>query len=499
MASVTFASVPEISEAVLRSADTFRDGFLHAEPFKHVVIEDFFEPSFAEKLLADFPSFDPKLATNEFGQTGRKAVNTKIRTISPAYQDLYRLISAKPFLDLVSRLSGIPDLVLDPKMYGGGTHDNQHGQELDPHVDFNYDEAQKLHRRLNLIVYLNKQWRSEWGGALEIHSDPRDPAANRVTSYDPLFNRCVLFETNERSWHGFPRIDIPVDKRHLSRKSISIYLYTKDRPANEIAPMHSTFYVQRRLPRHMQVGYTLTHQDLEEVQQLLTVRDGWIKTYQRMEIEKNREIADKCHVIQDLRSHALAPLTGYILQDGPAVGIFGDGWVASQARLRIQALLPVIRVALRGYRPELAVAGRVRMAIDELTVAESEVNTSTFEVGAEFPTPLTGTFSLQVTFEPAGDRHRIDGDDRDLAFVIVELRATHPEVQTNTDRLTAELAQCMAHLQAAERTIEERTAWARRNADEAEALAKHVQALWSTFWVRLGGKLGLLPKLGKTQ
>jgi hypothetical protein len=492
MASVTFASVPEISDEVLRSADTYRDAFLHAEPFKHVVIEDFFEPSFAEKLLADFPSFDLKLATNEFGLTGRKAVNTNIRTISPVYQELYRLIAAKPFLDLVSRLSGIPDLILDPKMYGGGTHDNQHGQELDPHVDFNYDEAQKLHRRLNLIVYLNKDWKTEWGGALEIHSNPREPSTNRFTSHDPLFNRCVMFETNERSWHGFPRIDLPADKRHLTRKSISIYLYTKDRPGEEIAPMHGTFYVQRPLPGHIQAGYTLAKHDTEDIRWLLSVRDGWIKAYQRMELEKNREIAAKGHLIENLRSHALAPLTGYILQDGPAEGLYGDGWVASSARLRIRALEPVSRIELRGYRPEYAPAGRLRIAIDDEVAAECTIGTNAFEVNAEFPTPLSGTFGFKVTLEPEGDQYRTDGDDRDLAFVLVELRALHPNA------IAAELEKRVAQLHAAELTIEERTVWAQRSAAEAEALGKHVQALWRTFWVRLGGKLGLLPKLGKT-
>jgi hypothetical protein len=492
MASVTLASAPEISETVWRNADAHCDAFLHAEPFKHVVIEDFFEPSFAEELLADFPNFDLKLATNEFGQTGGKAVNTNIRTISPVYQELYRLIAAKPFLDLASRLSGIPDLILDPKMYGGGTHDNRHGQELDPHVDFNYDEAQKLHRRLNLIVYLNKDWKTEWGGALEIHSNPRDPATNRITSYDPLFNRCVMFETNERSWHGFPRIDLPADKRHLSRKSISIYLYTKDRPAEEIAPMHGTFYVQRPLPRHIQAGYTLTEQDLAGIQRLLSVRDDWIKIYQRMELEKNREIADKGHLIEDLRSHALAPLTGYILQDGRAEGLYGDGWVAPLVKLRIRALESVSQIELRGYRPGQVPLGRLQIAIDDVLTAEFPVNTSTFEVSAELPKPLTGTFGLTLTFEPEGDRHRADGDDRDLAFVLLELRAFHPQ------GLHPDLAKYMERLRAAERTIEERTAWARSNEAEAEALGKHVRALWSTFWVRLGGKLGLLPKLGKT-
>src|SRR5690349_6860358 len=294
------APVPQISDAVLLDVDRHCDAFLHADPFKHVAIENFFEPAFAERLLADFPSFNPHLAKNEVGLAGGKAVNTNIREISPTYQELYELIASQPFLDFVGRLSGIPDLILDPKMYGGGTHDNRHGQDLDPHVDFNYDEAQQLHRRLNLIVYLNEDWKTEWGGAIEIHSNPRDPASNRIRAYDPLFNRCVMFETNEYSWHGFPRINLPPDKRHLSRKSISIYLYTKDRPAEEIAPLHRTFYVQRPLPDHIQAGRALTGEDVEELRKLLVRRDDWIAYYHKMELDKNREIAAKDHAVQDL-------------------------------------------------------------------------------------------------------------------------------------------------------------------------------------------------------
>jgi hypothetical protein len=163
------AALPQVSEAILQNASEYRKAFENARPFKHVVIEDFFDPAFAERVLADFPNFKTGMSKNEGGYTGGKAVHTKIREISPVYQELYDAISSKAFLDLASELSGIPDLILDPKLYGGGTHDNRHGQELDPHVDFNYDESRALHRRLNLIVYLNHEWRSEWGGALEIH------------------------------------------------------------------------------------------------------------------------------------------------------------------------------------------------------------------------------------------------------------------------------------------------------------------------------------------
>src|SRR5690349_4423947 len=329
------APVPQISDAVLLDVDRHCDAFLHADPFKHVAIENFFEPAFAERLLADFPSFNPHLAKNEVGLAGGKAVNTNIREISPTYQELYELIASQPFLDFVGRLSGIPDLILDPKMYGGGTHDNLHGQELDPHVDFNYDEARQLHRRLNLIVYLNKEWRSEWGGALEIHSNPRKPFENRISSYDPLFNRCVMFETNEYSWHGFPKIHLPEDKRHLSRKSISIYLYTRERPPEEVAPLHATFYVQRPLPARFAAGHVLTEDDVRELHALLIRRDQWIELYQKMELDKNRDLAELTAALECTRAQTPVPLTGYALLDGPVEGLYGDGWAASKVVLRV--------------------------------------------------------------------------------------------------------------------------------------------------------------------
>ncbi len=527
MASATFLSVAEISDAVLRKVEAYRNAFVHAEPFQHVMIEGFFETSFAEKLLADFPSFDPHLATNELGMTARKAVNTNIREISPVYQRLYEVIGSKPFLEFVSRLTGIPDLILDPKMYGGGTHDNQHGQELDPHVDFNYDEAQQLHRRLNLIVYLNKEWRSEWGGAIEIHSDPRDPAANRIRSFDPLFNRCVMFETNERSWHGFPRIDLPADKRHLSRKSISIYLYTKDRPAEEIAPMHGTFYVQRPLAKHITEGHTLMAQDVVNIQWLLTVRDGWIKAYQHMEVEKNREIKDKAHVIRELKSHTLAPLTGYVLQEGSPAGFHGDGWVASHSTLQIRPLLPVSELVLRGFRPESCAGGRIRLSTGELASAEASIQGGMFDLKVQLPQPVYDSFQVKIDFAPDAVPPGTSAEDRDLAFVIAELSARHPESghlielqeELSREQVTAqeriqdleaqlaaaaglgaeleskcgELAQCVEHLHAAERTAEERTAWAERTATEAESLRGQLHELRSNPWMRLAGKLRLLP------
>ena len=94
---------------------------------------------------------------------------------------------------------------------------NLDGKGLDVHIDFNIDERRMLHRRVNLLIYLNKEWQHEWGGAIELHSDPWNPAADEVSASLPLFNRTLLFETNEYSWHGFKRITLPDDRKALSR------------------------------------------------------------------------------------------------------------------------------------------------------------------------------------------------------------------------------------------------------------------------------------------
>jgi Rps23 Pro-64 3,4-dihydroxylase Tpa1-like proline 4-hydroxylase len=420
------AVIPEVSTEVLQQVDRHRDAFVHGDPFKHVTIENFFESSFAEQLLTDFPSFNPGLARNEYGDIGGKAVNTKIREISPVYQRLYAVISSSPFLEFMSRLSGIPDLLIDPKLFGGGTHDNQHGQELDPHVDFNYDESEQLHRRLNLIVYLNKEWETEWGGAIEIHSNPRRPQENRIQSFDPLFNRAVMFETNEYSWHGFPKIDLPADKRHLSRKSISIYLYTKDRPAEEIAPMHATFYVQRPLPGHIAAGRTLSAQDVTGLALLLKRRDDWIEFYHRLELEKNRELANMHVAIAHLRTGTRAPLTGYILQSGSPVGLYSDGWASSHVEVQIRPLMPVSAMVLRAWRPDAAPPGRVHIAIDRQAPSQFPLGTGSFEAVVPVTRAAQETFHVQIDTEVEGHRLATSADDRDLAFVLVELRARHP-------------------------------------------------------------------------
>lgn len=259
-----------VNPAIAHSEHAAR--FAAAQPFPHLALDDFFEHAFVQALLAEFPPFARGNARNEAGHLGGKATVEQIRELGPAYARLDALVQSHEFLALVTRLTGIPELLYDPHYFGGGTHENRAGQELDSHVDFNRHPVTGWHRRLNLIVYLNPEWRPEWGGALELHSDPRR-TDDRVLLVQPTLNRCVIFATTEVSWHGFSRIQFPAGEEARSRRSIALYFYTRERPAEELADPHSTIYVDRPLPPHLVAGHTLDADDVAQVQMLIERRD----------------------------------------------------------------------------------------------------------------------------------------------------------------------------------------------------------------------------------
>ena len=267
-------------------ADELHRQFTSAEPFRHVVIEKFLDDEFCRRLMNQFPAFETKNALNEMGSVGRKAVFTDLKRIGPAYAQFDTMIRGREFLDLMSRITGIPSLLYDPEYVGGGTHENLNGQDLDTHVDFNYHPQRHWHRRLNLIVFLNDEWDETWGGCLELMRDPwSDDTDQPKRTVIPAANRAVIFETNERSWHGFRRIQLPEPQHGTSRRSLAIYLYTHDRPAQETAASHGTIYVPRQLPEQIAPGYTMREEDVDEIQSLIQRRDSQIRFLYEREVE----------------------------------------------------------------------------------------------------------------------------------------------------------------------------------------------------------------------
>jgi hypothetical protein len=265
-----------VNPAVRDNVGSHARAFANAQPFRHVVIDDFFDRAYIDELLREFPAFERGNYIGDDGRPGGKSTVDAMPQLGPAYRQLDEVIQTPAFLAYIGRITGIEGLLYDPFYLGGGTHENRDGQPLSAHIDFNYHPSERWHRRLNLIVYLNHEWEESWGGLLDLYRDPyADPEpAVRVM---PLFNRCVIFETTENSWHGFQQITLPADRPGLSRKSIALYFYTKDRSTDETAGRHTTHYVNRQLPAHFSAGHALTAEDVSLLHDLIGARDAQMR------------------------------------------------------------------------------------------------------------------------------------------------------------------------------------------------------------------------------
>jgi hypothetical protein len=262
-----------VDARVRAAAVDLQRAFRDATPFPHVVIDGFLEPDLCRRLVETFPAYDGDRFRNAWGELG-KAWREDVSRLGSAWAELDRGLRSPEFLGLLSRISGIPRLLFDPTYFGGGTHENLHDMELDPHIDFNLHPESQLHRRLNLLLYLNEEWHEAWGGALELHTNPwRPPHENPIKTVPPLMNRCVIFATSDRSWHGFRRIALPEDRRTTSRRSFAMYLYTRERPELPLIPHDVTIYTDRPLPERLHAGYTLTQADVDELAALVSRRD----------------------------------------------------------------------------------------------------------------------------------------------------------------------------------------------------------------------------------
>jgi 2OG-Fe(II) oxygenase superfamily len=203
-----------------------------AEPFPHIMLDNFLPHDDALAIAAQFPQPDNTAWTSH----ASKRVNRQFLGDETKYPPLFRQFtqatSSRRFLLFLEALSGIKGLIPDPYFVGGGAMTAGRGHKLDMHIDFNWHYNLHVHRRLNALFYLTPDWRPEWGGNLFVEG-------SIVRSYAPLFNRLIVFSTAENSWHGQP---IPLTcPKDVSRNVFSAFYYTAASPAQEADP-HLTKY-----------------------------------------------------------------------------------------------------------------------------------------------------------------------------------------------------------------------------------------------------------------
>lgn len=211
----------------------------HAKkPFRYLVVENFLHSDKAEEILASYPSpWEGKWDNTTYVNQKNKFQKRKFDDGS-ILDKVFKELNSEEFLAEMEKITGIENLIPDEELFGGGLHQSITGAFLDVHIDYNIHPKTKQHRRMNIIIYMNKDWKDEYNGQLELWDMDKKEMIEKIA---PLFNRMVIFETNQISYHGHPH---PLKSpKGLSRKSLATYYYTAERPANEIVGEHNTKYV----------------------------------------------------------------------------------------------------------------------------------------------------------------------------------------------------------------------------------------------------------------
>ncbi len=212
-------------------ADRYHDNYIKAKPFPNISFPNFFNEKKLNEVLEEFPDLsrgnkikfdnpnEVKLASR-----GEHRFGTKTKAF------MY-FLNSQPFLEFLQRLTNIEEtLIGDPYFEGGGCHEIKPGGLLKVHADFNKHRMTQLDRRLNVLVYLNKDWKDEFGGHFELWNRDMTQCVKKIR---PDFNTLAMFSTTDFSYHGHPdALTCPPDR---SRKSIALYYYTNGRPREELS------------------------------------------------------------------------------------------------------------------------------------------------------------------------------------------------------------------------------------------------------------------------
>lgn len=230
-------------KALLSRASTMREAYRDADPFPHAVIDDFLPTAVAERILAEYPSVEDPVWLD---WTQRDTVHQprklgighadRLENIHAYIQHALFTLNSSPMIQFLEELTGIQGLTPDPHFIGGGLHQILPGGKLMVHSDFNIHPSTRLYRRINVLIYLNKDWLPEYGGDLELWEKSMGHAARTVA---PIFNRAVIFNTDHDALHGHP--DPLRCPEGMSRKSIALYYYSNQALSGDEAERSTTW------------------------------------------------------------------------------------------------------------------------------------------------------------------------------------------------------------------------------------------------------------------
>ena len=221
------SSKTNLQQLASKLANTYQTN----KPFPSIYIDDFFDENFLEEVLKEFPRVDQLKDKIYYANPNEDKYATKGEyTFGDQTKKLVHFLNSQPFLEFLQKITGIEEtLIPDPYFEGGGFHEIKPGGFLKVHVDFHKNKKLQLSRRVNFLIYLNKDWEEEYGGHLELWEKDMSKCVSKIL---PKFNRAAMFSTTGDSWHGHPEpLSCPEGN---SRKSLALYYYTNGRPEKEL-------------------------------------------------------------------------------------------------------------------------------------------------------------------------------------------------------------------------------------------------------------------------
>ena len=231
-------SIYEYKDLALKKSTLYND----ATPFPHIVIDNFFNEDILNKIILDFPDNIEKIGEKFNNKAEFKLSLNDPEKLSEQTNNFINFLNSSIFINFLQEITSIKEkLIPDPYLIGGGLHELKDRGFLNIHADFNKQPKMNLDRRLNILIYLNKNWNDKNGGQLELWDKDMKKCRQSII---PKFNRMVIFSTTSSSYHGIP---IKVNCHQTqSRKSVALYYYTNGRPNSEIKiGNHSTIYRKR--------------------------------------------------------------------------------------------------------------------------------------------------------------------------------------------------------------------------------------------------------------
>ncbi|NQZ68440.1 MAG: 2OG-Fe(II) oxygenase [Lentisphaeria bacterium] len=218
----------EKMDAILAYAKSKNSEYVNNSPFPHIVIDNFFPDSLLQAISKEISELKSHENEKNFHGSMKKFSSRDLCSMGPMTRRILTDLNSSQFCKFIEELTSISNIIPDPHFEGGGIHETSSGGFLKIHADFNYSKPLQLDRRVNLLIYLNEDWQEDWDGRLELWDKEMK---EKVVEVLPVFNRMVLFSTDDFSFHGQPEPTKCPDDH--TRKSLALYYYSNGRPEAE--------------------------------------------------------------------------------------------------------------------------------------------------------------------------------------------------------------------------------------------------------------------------